>query len=109
MNNPKTFLLLLCLTLFGCTATAEQSDTQNFRVRLYFGLSLPQGGGVSLKQWHDFQNTVLAKTFDGFNVVDSTGFYKGQPERSKIVTILTNQQGMPNVRPLDKCIHASQG
>lgn len=91
-------ILVLCgwLLLSGCQATAQES--QNYRVRLFFGLSLPSGGGVSLKQWEAFQKDVLAKTFDGFNVVDATGFYKGEPERSKVVTILTDEQGMDKVK-----------
>jgi hypothetical protein len=96
MKNTKMLLMLLCLACTPLISTAE--DTTNYRVRLFFGLSLPSGGGVSLKQWEAFQSDVLAKTFDGFNVVDSTGFYKGEPERSKIVTILTNQKGMKDVK-----------
>lgn len=53
---------------------------------------------MSLKQWQDFQQNVLAKTFDGFNVVDSTGFYKSQPERSKVVTIIVTDADMDKVR-----------
>ena len=66
-------------------------------MRLFFGLSLPSGGGVSLLQWQNFQRDVLAKSFEGFNVVDSTGYYQGQPERSKIVTIIVTQSQMDTV------------
>lgn len=96
MKFCKIVLLGFVLLLGGCQATAQEN--QNYRVRLFFGLSLPDGGGVSLKQWQAFQQEVLVKAFDGFNVVDSTGFYKGQPERSKIVTILTDEQGMDKVK-----------
>ncbi|MCJ8268707.1 MAG: DUF3574 domain-containing protein [Psychrosphaera sp.] len=105
MTLSKTLFLLLGLMLISCTSTADmtvakvdQKQDQNYRVRLYFGLSLPGGGGVSLKQWQAFQQNVLVANFDGFNVVDSTGYYKGEPERSKIVTILTNQSGMKAVK-----------
>lgn len=78
------------------TSSAEHNPI--YRVRLFFGLSLPTGGGVSLKQWQAFEQDVIAKTFDGFNVVDSTGFYKGEPERSKVVTLIVTQDQMDKVR-----------
>ena len=34
---------------------------------------------------------MIAKEFDGFNIVDSIGFYKGQPEPSKILTLIMNK------------------
>lgn len=80
--------------------SAGQQSTQVYRVRLFFGLSLPGGGGVSLAQWQDFQNEHIAKEFEGFNVVDSTGYYKGKPERSKIVTIIVKETAMPKVKAL---------
>lgn len=73
-----------------------------YRVQLFFGLSLPQGGGVSYYDWQLFLEEEIAKTFDGFNVVDSIGFYKGKPERSKIVTIVLDQNEMPKVIKLGK-------
>ena len=71
-----------------------------YRVRMFFGLSLPSGGGVSLKQWQQFQSQHIATSFAGFNVVDSTGYYLGQPERSKVVTIVICAQEMAKVREL---------
>ena len=65
---------------------------------MFFGLSLPTGGGVSLRQWQQFQNEHIAKVFEGFNVVDSTGYYQGEPERSKVVTIVVCEQEMAKVR-----------
>ncbi|MBI9092633.1 MAG: DUF3574 domain-containing protein [Desulfobacterium sp.] len=73
-----------------------------YRVQLFFGLSLPQGGSVSYYDWQLFLEEEIAKTFDGFNVVDSIGFYKGKPERSKIVTIVLDQDDMPKVIKLGK-------
>ena len=55
---------------------------------MFLGLSFPKGGGVSLQQWQAWERTVLAKQLEGFNVVESTGYYKGQPERSKVVTVI---------------------
>lgn len=79
----KMFILvLMCI----CVTTA--SYAQDRRVRMFFGLSFPGGGGVSLQQWQEWEHTVLAKQLVGFNVVESTGYYKGQPERSKVVTVI---------------------
>ncbi len=89
--------MIICLIVFNTNVYATESG-DNYRVRLYFGLSLPSGGGVSLRQWENFQQDVLAKSFEGFNVVDSTGYYQGQPERSKIVTIIVNQSQMGMVK-----------
>ena len=55
---------------------------------MFLGLSFPGGGGVSLQQWQEWERNVLAKQLVGFNVVESTGYYKGQPERSKVVTVI---------------------
>lgn len=97
MTFSKSLLILLGFMLISFGAVADTLE-QNYRVRLYFGLSLPDGGGVSLKQWRAFQQNVLVTNFEGFNVVDSTGYYKGEPERSKIVTILTNESGMKAIK-----------
>jgi len=73
-----------------------------FSVRLFFGLSLPDGRAVSLYDWQSFEKKQLARTFEGFNVVESTGFYKGKPERSKIVTILLEKKDIPKAKELAK-------
>lgn len=91
-------IVALCALLLLPNSYAFADETDHYRVRLFFGLSLPSGGGVSLKQWQHFEKAVLAKQFEGFNVVDATGYYKGQPERSKVVTIITNGAGMAKVK-----------
>lgn len=74
--------------------------SEQLRVRVYFGLSLPNGGAVSLEEWSNFERSEITKAFDGFNVVDSTGYYKGKPERSKIVTIVLVKEDIPKVKKL---------
>jgi len=82
-NTVKVlFFVLMCI----CVTTA--SYAQDRRVRMFLGLSFPGGGGVSLQQWQEWERNVLAKQLVGFNVVESTGYYKGQPERSKVVTVI---------------------
>ena len=41
-----------------------------------------------MQQWQEWERTVLANQLVGFNVVESTGYYKGLPERSKVVTVI---------------------
>ncbi|TMP30221.1 hypothetical protein CWB99_02820 [Pseudoalteromonas rubra] len=88
--------VLLTLLLSASSAYADEV----YRLRLFFGLSLPGGGGVSLEQWQAFQNDEIVKTFDGFNVVDSVGYYKGKPERSKVVTVIVDEQGVEKAKVL---------
>ena len=85
----KSFAALkFCLTLFISLSFASAGYASDKRVRMFFGLSFPNGSGVSLQQWQEWEDTVLAEQLTGFNVVDSTGYYKGQPERSKVVTVI---------------------
>ncbi len=93
---------LLLPTLFLITTFLSLSATagQTYKLRLYFGLSVPSGGAVSLQQWQTFRDEQLAMTFDGFNVVDSVGFYKGKPERSKIVTLIVDETDIPKAKQL---------
>ncbi len=75
---------------------------QNFRLRIFFGLSRPDGGAVSLEQWQSFQDKEITRFFDGFNVVDSVGYYKGKAERSKIVTVIVSEDGIGKAEKLAK-------
>lgn len=78
----------------------QQSALDIYRLRLFFGLSLPGGGSISLNEWQLFQQNEIAKVFDGFNVVDSIGYYKGTPERSKIVTLIIEEKEIPKAKEL---------
>jgi len=71
-----------------------------YRVRMFFGLSLPGGGAVSLHDWQIFEQQQVTRVFDGFNVVDSTGYYKGTPERSKIVTVIVGKKDIAKAKAL---------
>ncbi|ODB35617.1 hypothetical protein BB427_03175 [Pseudoalteromonas sp. BMB] len=94
-------ILILVLVLFcGVTPLSYANTDDVFRLRLYFGMSLPEGGAVSLAEWESFQNEQITKYFDGFNVVDSVGYYKGQPERSKIVTVIVTEQEVTKAKEL---------
>jgi len=96
----RIFSLILCVGMLslGFSATSNAEDV--FRLRMFFGLSIPDGGAVSLEEWNLFQQEEIIKTFDGFNVVDSVGYYKGKPERSKIVTVIVKQQDIKKAKEL---------
>ncbi len=96
----KSLLYPILITLFIASGCATAKTSELYRIRLYFGLSMPNGGGVSLKEWQAFEQQEIAKTFDGFNVVDSLGYYKGEPERSKILTLILKPDEMPKVKQL---------
>jgi len=96
----RIFSLILCVGMLslGYSATSNAEDV--FRLRMFFGLSIPGGGAVSLEEWNLFQQEEIIKIFDGFNVVDSVGYYKGKPERSKIVTVIVKQQYIKKAKEL---------
>ncbi len=88
-------LFVIVTTIFGCatqtpivteipTVTQEKIwatsvlNDDIFRVRLFFGLSVPNGGAVSLFDWEEFERKQIWKYIEEYNIVDSTGFYKGE-------------------------------
>ena len=98
MNKYLTIFMLM--VIFNLAILSNSYAAETYRLRLFFGLSLPNGGSVSLDDWRSFQINTIAKTFDGFNVVDSIGFYKGKPERSKIVTLIVEAKDIPKAKQL---------
>jgi len=97
MKKSGLFLITLFSLLVSFSGYAEDDI---YRIRMFFGLSLPGGGAVSMAEWQNFQQNDIASTFDGFNVVDSTGYYKGVSERSKIVTIIVQSEDIPKAKAL---------
>ncbi len=110
-------LFVIVTTIFGCatqtpivteipTVTQEKIRATSvlnddiFRVRLFFGLSVPNGGAVSLSDWEEFERKQISQYFEGYNIVDSTGFYKGEPERSKIATFIVLKTDIPKIKEL---------
>jgi hypothetical protein len=82
--------------------TSSLSFANDYSFKLYFGLSKPDGGAVSIEEWDNFQSNIIGKYFDGFNVTDSIGFYKGKSETSKIVTIISDISDVSKVYELAK-------
>lgn len=63
--------------------------------QLIFGRNIPGGGFVTDNEWFCFCQFVIASRFDAFTVVDAIGFWKGEQERTKVVTISTdNREGV---------------
>ena len=89
---------VVCVLFFGLAAACQADEV--FRLRMFFGLSLPGGGAVSSDDWQSFQEDEIAKVFDGFNVVDSVGYYRGKPEPSKIVTVIVEEKDIPRAKGL---------
>lgn len=98
MNRNKPFILVLLTAMLLFSVNSFAGET--FQLRLFFGLSRPNGHGVSLAEWQTFEKDTLAKTFAGFNVVDSTGYYQGKPERCKIVTLICGEEKIKKAKAL---------
>ena len=94
----KTVTILALIIILAIPAGVRAGDI--YRLRMFFGLSIPGGGAVSLDRWEKFQRDELARAFEGFNVVDSTGYYKGSPERCKIVTLIVEEKDIPRAEAL---------
>jgi len=94
-------MIVLLFFVWCCLATTG-SAAEIYRLRMFFGLSLPGGGAVSLNEWQQFEQKEIATTFEGFNVVDSKGYYKGQVERSKLVTVILEEKEMVKAKALAK-------
>ena len=99
--NKYISLFVVAITVMLALPVSGYAN-EIFRVRLFFGLSLPNGGAVSLYDWQMFEKKQISRTFEGFNIVDSTGFYKGKPERSKVVTLIIEKKDIPKAKELAK-------
>ena len=100
IKSKRTFCVLLMTTMLVFSTNVFAAEV--YSLRLFFGLSMPDGGAVSLNDWQKFERGTIAKTFDGFNVVSSTGYYKGKAERSKIVTLIVEEKDVGKAKHLAK-------
>ncbi|MCF2859487.1 DUF3574 domain-containing protein [Pseudoalteromonas sp. SMS1] len=92
--RSRLFLVYLVLTfLSGCAMSPSEpsshsaAENHNQGLQMYFGLSKPGGGVITPAQWQAFETHHLATTFTGFSLVTGAGYYKGQKEGTKIVTL----------------------
>lgn len=98
--NTKFSIYYLTIALLLLPLQALAADI--YSVQLYFGLSVPDGSNVTNKQWEQFVSNSITKRFDGFNIVDSRGYWKGKPEPSKIVTIIVKQEQLKDIEVIAK-------
>lgn len=104
MNGKRLAAFIMIAAVLTVCHGANAKEV--FKVQLFFGLSIPGGGAVSLKEWETFRDGQIVKAFKGFDVMDTVGFYKGEPERSKVLTILVSGDEMPKVVELAKSFAA---
>ncbi len=101
-------LFVMMATILGCAAQAPivtkknvtPTSVETYSVRMFFGLSIPNGGAVSLYDWETFEKEQISRTFEGYNIVDSIGYYKGKPEHSKIGTFIVKKKDIPKIKEL---------
>lgn len=87
------------LAVFGCAGVPAPEAARACRLgdamvetQLFFGLSKPQGGTVSERDWRAFVTAEIAPRFpEGFSVLDGAGFWRDAAsaktisEKSKVV------------------------
>jgi hypothetical protein len=56
---------------------------------LYFGRNRKGGEPVSELQFAAFLRNVVSARYDGFTVVDGLGFWRGEAEKVKVLTLIT--------------------
>ena len=100
MSRKRVVWVLAAVVVFSISSVGYALEA--YSVRLFFGLSLPDGNAVSLYDWEQFKTEEIARSFEGYNIVDSTGFYEGKPEQSKIVTLVVKKEEIPKVKALAK-------
>ncbi|UTW58383.1 DUF3574 domain-containing protein [Kordiimonas sp. SCSIO 12603] len=77
----------ILLVLMLLSAVSSSAFSKDFEYKIYFGLSKPDGGAVSLAEWQAYE-AEFAKAFIGFNVAETVGYYKGAKERSRLITLI---------------------
>lgn len=100
MEKNLFFVTLIAFYTFVFFSLQDSKIVYRHEVKLFFGLSIPSGGMVSSYDWDDFQQKEIATKFDGFNVVDSTGFYKGMAKPSKIVTFIVKGKEVNKIKKI---------
>ena len=98
-GNKFAIIIVIAAVLTVCQGANAK---EVFKVQLFFGLSIPGGGAVSLGEWEKFRDGQIVNAFEGFDLMDTVGFYKGEPERSKVLTVLISGDEMHKVVELAK-------
>lgn len=61
--------------------------------RLWFGANIPGASQVSDADWRSFLADSVTPHFPGFTVTTAEGYWKGEPELVRVVSILAEDTG----------------
>ena len=53
------------------------------------GLNIPDAGSVTNQMWIDFLNVTVLASLEYATITDSVGIYKGTLEKSKVISVTT--------------------
>jgi len=64
-----------------------------YETRLFFGRDIKTSSDyeetyVTDDMWNEFMDEIVAKSFDGFTVMDAVGYWQGARENSKIILFI---------------------
>ncbi|EGU32018.1 hypothetical protein VII00023_22114 [Vibrio ichthyoenteri ATCC 700023] len=99
LGKTRRGLRALVVNLASKIPTRRKAE-QIFHAQLFFGMSIPSGHAISLLEWSNCIDNHISPRFEGFNIADSMGFWQGQPERAKIVTIVLKEPHIPEVEAI---------
>ena len=58
------------------------------------GLNIPNAGSVTNQMWIDFLNVTVLASLEYATITDAIGIYKGTLEKSKVISITTEDPAM---------------
>jgi hypothetical protein len=62
-----------------------------------FGLFIPDGGVVTEDEWNRFLTEEVCPVFTSFSVREELGFWNGEPEPIKVITIISDNDELSAV------------
>jgi uncharacterized protein DUF3574 len=84
----RLILLLVGALMVGCSTTRHPTTAASpgarwIRTELFFGLSKPDGSIIAAEDWNTFLDGQILRRFpDGLTVLDATGRYLDQQQRT---------------------------
>ena len=58
------------------------------------GMNIPNAGSVTNQMWIDFLNVTVLASLEYATITDAIGIYKGTVEKSKVISITTEDPAM---------------
>ena len=65
-------------------------ETFTTETRLFLGVDIPDGETVTEKDFGSFLSECVTLFFPGFTVTTGTGYWNGEPEGVRVLTVLHN-------------------